>query len=34
MKTKNGKNAVVKSNFSMIVFGVAAGLGLLPVKRL
>ncbi|WP_305824049.1 hypothetical protein [Massilia brevitalea] len=26
MKTKNGKNTVVKSSFSMIVF--AAGLGL------
>jgi len=26
MKTKNGKNTVVKSNFSMIVF--TAGLGL------
>ncbi|MCC2961000.1 hypothetical protein LK540_11255 [Massilia sp. IC2-278] len=34
MKTKNGKNTVVKSNFSMIVFGVVAGHGLLPVKRL
>jgi len=26
MKTKNGKIAVVKSNFSMIIFGMAAGL--------
>jgi len=34
MKTKNGKNTVVKSNFSMIVFGTGLGLAAFGEKTL